>query len=201
MITAEPKTAYPLTWPEGRPRTPQGSRKVAKFDSSFITSRDTAIREVRLLGGTETILSTNVPLNRDGLPRGDFKTPADNGVAVYFNRNKKPYAFACDCWTRTTDNLHAIALTIGALRGIARWGTGDMMEAAFTGFMALPAVGQSTGTNPWEVLGVSINASEEQILSAYRLLVKKHHPDAGGDVENFHRIQEAYNLLAQNLKK
>jgi curved DNA-binding protein CbpA len=27
---------------------------------------------------------------------------------------------------------------------------------------------------------------------AYRRLVKLHHPDAGGDPEQFHRIQQAY---------
>ena len=46
--------------------------------------------------------------------------------------------------------MQAIAKTIEALRGINRWGTGDMMEAAFKGFSALPA----PDTNkPWrEVL-------------------------------------------------
>jgi DnaJ-domain-containing protein 1 len=88
--------------------------------------------------------------------------------------------------------MHAIALTIEALRGIARWGTGDMMEAAFRGFMALPGIGQTSGSNWWETLGVAINASRDQVKEAYRILAVKHHPDRGGDVEKWHRLQAAF---------
>ncbi len=58
--------AYPLQWPTGRPRTksPRGSR----FETSFSTARDTLMAEIKMLSGTLPVLSTNIPLRRDGLP-------------------------------------------------------------------------------------------------------------------------------------
>src|SRR6185295_6480416 len=106
---------------------------------------------------------------------------------------------ACDKWNRVECNVHAIAKHIEALRGQERWGVGSL-EQAFRGYTALPAVGQTGGDNPWQIHGLSINASREQITDAYRTLVKKFHPDnqSTGNAERFHRIQNAYDLLGQN---
>jgi len=136
------------------------------------------------------IFSSDIPRRQDGLPYADAKPKSgDPGIACYFKRNGKQLCFACDCYLTVDDNMQAIALTIQALRGIARWGTGDMMESAFRGFTALP---ERASSSWWETLGVTINASSEQVKNAYRILVKKHHPDMGGDAELFRRIQEAY---------
>jgi hypothetical protein len=187
------KTAYPLCWPDRRGRTPEVERRTNKnFKASFAIARELCKAEIRRLGGDSVIVSSNVDLKKNGEPTGlkwGFKVTGDNGVAVYFTRKGKQLCFACDRWVHVQDNMYAIALTIEALRGIARWGTGDMMEAAFTGYTALP---ERTTGNWWEVLGVAVNASGEQVKDAYRLLVKKHHPDTGGDAELFRRVQEAY---------
>ncbi len=56
--------------------------------------------------------------------------------------------------------------------------------------------------NPYEVLGVPENASEEEIKRAYKELVKKYHPDkyqdnplAGLAEEKLQEINEAYDML------
>lgn len=185
------KTAYPLYWPETKARAPQ--RKTNRpFKTSFAAARDQCLREIRLLGGSEIVLSSNIELKRDGTPYAVEwgKMIPDPGVAVYFKRKGRELCFACDCWNHVQDNMHAIALTIQALRGIARWGTGDMMEAAFRGFTALPERAESGEW--WKTLGVPMNASREQIKEAYRILAMKHHPDRGGDAELFRRLQAAY---------
>ena len=47
-----------------------------------------------------------------------------------------------------------------------------------------------------KVLGVERNSSQEQIKSAYRKLVLKHHPDrTNGDSSIFHQVTEAYHTL------
>jgi len=187
------KTAYPLCWPDARPRTVRNQRNThARFKTSFAGARDKCILEVERLGGDRIIISTNIELKCNGQPCSVEwgKIIPDPGVAVYFTRKGKQLCFACDCWKHVQDNMHAIALTIEALRGIARWGTGDMMEAAFRGFAALPE--KASGSTWWEVLGVPINAGTEQVKEAYRILAKKHHPDLGGEAELFRRVQEAY---------
>lgn len=136
--------AYPLEWPSGRPRTKYKAR--SNFDTPFAKARDRCLGEIRSLGGSAPIISSNMPLRLDGLSYAKAPPFIDPAVAVYFTYKKRQICFACDRWDAVQDNMHAISLTIGALRGIARWGTGDMMEAAFTGFVALPAPAESTET-------------------------------------------------------
>jgi curved DNA-binding protein CbpA len=45
------------------------------------------------------------------------------------------------------------------------------------------------------LLGLERGASLQSIKRAYRRLAKAHHPDLGGDVERFHRLDAAYRLL------
>ena len=45
------------------------------------------------------------------------------------------------------------------------------------------------------VLGLEWGASRQAIKAAHRRLVKQHHPDMGGRAEDFHRINDAYQLL------
>lgn len=46
-----------------------------------------------------------------------------------------------------------------------------------------------------EILGVSKNATKEDIRKAYKKLALKEHPDKGGDEEKFRRIAQAYDAL------
>ncbi len=57
-------------------------------------------------------------------------------------------------------------------------------------------------TNPYEVLGISPNASNDEIKKAYRELSKKYHPDSYVDnplsdlaEEKFKEVQEAYEQI------
>lgn len=56
----------------------------------------------------------------------------------------------------------------------------------------------------YEVLGVSPDASQEEIKRAYRALARRHHPDVSGDPEAEHRFKEinlAYQTLSDPAKR
>lgn len=189
---AEPIEAFPLCWPVNRRRA--GWREVARFSITLGKARDAIVREVKLLGGSGLIISSNLGVRRDGLPYANQRQPDDPGVAAYFTYKKQPMCFACDRWRKVEDNMQAIAKTIDALRGVARWGTGDMMEAAFTGFAALPPPSQTTARGWREVLGFQPNTRPlySEVEAAYRRLRSSAHPDKGGTHERFMEVQSAF---------
>lgn len=57
--------------------------------------------------------------------------------------------------------------------------------------------------NYYEVLGISKDASAEEIKKAYRRLALKYHPDKGenGNAEKFKEINEAYQVLGDQSKR
>lgn len=56
-------------------------------------------------------------------------------------------------------------------------------------------------TDYYNTLGVSENASPEEIKKAYRKLANQHHPDKGGDQARFKDISVAYDTLSDPQKK
>ncbi len=203
---------YPLTWPAGWKRTEPGRRIRGKFGratkfgtegSGYVAGRPLTMNEAitRLLGELHrmgiqygnAIISTNVPVRLDGLPRGDQREPQDPGAAVYWERGKSQKVMAIDLYTKVADNIAALAATIEAMRAIERHGGTIVLERAFTGFDALPAPGQ-TAVRGWrEVLGVgSLPATMSDVEATYKALRSKHHPDKGGSAETFHAVQMAY---------
>jgi molecular chaperone DnaJ len=56
--------------------------------------------------------------------------------------------------------------------------------------------------NYYDILGVSKEASDDEIKKAYRKLAHKHHPDkSGGDEKKFKEINAAYQVLSDKSKR
>ncbi len=186
--------AFPLSWPNGWPRTKQPTR--SKFDVSFTAARDGLMEQIRMLGGKLPILSSDLELRRDGLPYAGQREPSDKGVAVYFQWKGQQRVFACDRWDRIKDNIRALEKTIEAVRGIERWGASEMLDRAFSGFTALPAPGEQAQRDWRDVL--ELNADERSRVSKaiiegrFRYLAAKRHPDrAGGSHEAMSELNRA----------
>jgi hypothetical protein len=63
---------------------------------------------------------------------------------LHRSRDEHEYVLACDLFREVRLNMHAIALTVEAMRQIERCGASSMLERAFRGFMAaLPAKGET----------------------------------------------------------
>lgn len=186
--------AYPLQWPAHVPRSKY--RQDSRFkQKSLVRVRDELYRELELLGARYVVISTNRPTRLDGEFRAGSSEPLDSAVAVYFRWNGQDRVLACDAYYRMIDNLWSIAKTIEALRGIDRWGVNDVLNAVFKGFYALPA--PICGGALWyEVLGVTPNASIDEIRTARSKLAVRFHPDTAR-VEASHERMAAINAAAE----
>jgi hypothetical protein len=133
------------------------------------------------------------------LPYANQRQPEDTGVAVYFTKDGEQKCIPCDRWRKVEHNVRAIEKTIGALRGVDRWGAKETVDAAFSGFDALPAPKQE---EPWQrVLGLGgrTDITASLVRSVFNVLAKKHHPDKGGDPEEFARYRAAYDRALNDL--
>jgi len=55
--------------------------------------------------------------------------------------------------------------------------------------------------NYYDILGVDEKATSAEISKAYKDLAKKHHPDRGGDKDQFQEINEAHDTLKNSQKR
>ncbi|WP_313080549.1 hypothetical protein [Pulveribacter sp.] len=202
--------AYPLAWPAGWKRTPAHEQAVGRFSvskqSSYghwksresLTVAEATSRlldELQRMGAQreDIVLSTNLALRLDGLPRSGQAQPRDPGAAVYWRDpfNGQPRCMAIDRYTLVAQNIAALAATLEAMRAIERHGGGEVLERTFTGFAALPAPG---APRDWravlELLDLPL-PTRADVERAYRRLAGQHHPDKGGSADSMAEINRA----------
>lgn len=165
-------SAFPLQWPHGVPRTK--ARRDSAFKVSHSVAFDEMMKELSLFSATGIVVSTNIPLRRDGSPYRDGLTERleDPGVAVYFTKNKRQNCLPCDTYARPWENIRAIAKAIEAFRTMERHGAHQILDQAFTGFIALPPPGAPTAISWWVILGVPPDATAERIQAAWKAKVR-----------------------------
>ena len=108
------------------------------------------------------------------------------------------FAVACDAYSRLRDNVRTLYLYIREKRKMEQRPvmTG---ESEFANARLPPGDDEREAVvarePPHETLGVAPDADRAVVKAAARQLLKKHHPDRGGDPEEFRRVQDAREAL------
>lgn len=131
----------------------------------------------------------------------DIKEYADTTCRVAFERDGKEYHFICDEFNNHPDNLRACGKAIEFIfRAYEDYcvRTSDVPRefgTIFSGFRVTEGqkvLAISDGKKPcWVVLGLQRDSTKTEIRSRYKVLAREHHPDQGGDAEEFKRINTA----------
>lgn len=207
----EPLARWP--WPE----TPAEERRPNPFRSTFARTLQDLARECDLLdiqGALAIHVVTDSPndVRRDGMLRAHAQV-RHPGVAVSFVSRFGPLTYPCDAfynrYVGSPDwqiNLRAIALGLGALRTLDRYG---MRGQQYVGYLALPAGSGAAGGNTTGDALTSRDGADRFLRSlvddaqrgapirqVWRVATKRHHPDVvGGETGMWDAVQRAGRTL------
>jgi len=185
----------PLDWPTGWPRAKRRERSRFGVNRSAWAAGEGLSRELNLLRAHEVNITTNLRVRVDGYGfLSNQGQPPDPAAAVYFRlgKERRPIVLACDAWDRVEDNLHALRLHVGAIRGQERWGVGTV-DRAFDGYIALPPA--NGNGMPWWCMTLGIDSldhlTSDDVRTYFRDGAMVVHPDKGGSSSEMDRLIKA----------
>lgn len=195
-------TPLPAVWPAKATSVYERGRP--QFKTIWTKALTLLAREIAKLGGRNVEIAVDIDdrhLRNDGQLRADAR-PKSPAVIVSFDVAKTRLAFPCDTFTFWQENVDAIARALEALRMVDRYGVQQGKQ--YTGFKAIPATTGVTFTTQMaaEYIGkfagkpsrtIELNRVDAQ--HACRIAMAATHPDKGGDINAFHRVQQAKSVL------
>lgn len=196
-------TVRPLT----DPKPPEGGR-YSPFSASLTSTIELLATELRMLDARNVIVEIDLrerDIRVDGLPRADAR-PTHDGVAVSFESKFGPLRYVTAEFTGSWQtaawqaNLRAIALGMQALRAVDRYGVSKRGEQ-YQGYRAIPestdpAQTMSTREEALRVIRKHAGTDAIDLEYAITLAIKRTHPDAGGDSDEFRQVIRAKELLS-----
>jgi len=210
MTTRPTLLVRPLeVWPG--PKTPEVmQRPVGAFFKLTPGAALDALRdELGRMRATDCCIQIAVrdrDISRFGELRADAR-PSHPGVVVFATHPRQgDLRFACDTYNRWWVNVRAVAMTLEALRGIARWGA-VRDEQQFAGFRALPGataltMGVAAATQILATesgLPLPNPVSAEWIREAGRRARAATHPDIAKDRPRWDAVESALRVLGGGL--
>lgn len=204
-LNVRPLTTWPGTL------THPGERRRAPYSAALASTLSNLGAELRAISAVTSVLEVAVPPEQwrlDGRPRANA-VPDHPGVVLSLPGTVAgPLRFACDQWDLWQANLRAIVLTMAALRAVERHGAVAAREQ-YRGFAQLTAAPEPSKHTRRERAALDLEQlaglgsyTAEAILArpaarqaAYRHAARLHHPDAGGDREQWDRVEAATQVL------
>lgn len=184
-------TSYPLSWPDGFPKTKR--QESSRFNTTLAKALDNVYDAIKKFSNDsgkqvgDLIISSNYSLTE--------QKPKEAGVVIYFTWDGEETCIPVDKYTLVEDNLQAIFHCIEAKRTMLRHGGINLVKAAFRGYAALPHKTEIASSFE-ELFGVSIERfrvlDDRSKSEIYQKARSKHHPDRGGDAENFNTVQKLW---------
>ena len=174
--------------------------------SAPISSTHRALRtELDALDALDRTLYVPVAANqfrRDGRPRSDAKLTG-SALILTFDVDGQTHQYAADRFITWQENLRAIALTLEALRAVARYGLTEQRQQ-YTGFLAIEPAHTAhafTAATAEEFVQTIARRSPGRglvdLASVVRLAKRLTHPDQGGDPDEFQQVTNAETVLRE----
>lgn len=184
-----------------------------QFRASWADTIRLLLEEVERLDGHLVVLQVDADpadIRQDGMLRARARVGFP-GVKVSFESRFGPLMYATDAyeqrWTggmaSWQANIRAIALGLGALRAVDRYGVTRNGEQ-YRGWSAITAAPAEQGLTPDEARRVLADAAGveqaalvdgDRVRAAYRVAARSSHPDAGGNADVFRLVTRARDVL------
>lgn len=186
---------HPLTeWP-AKPTAAAQRKSRASFRAGWNDTLVLLEDELDKLRATDVVVSAALApsdIRIDGWPRANAAAPRHPGVILSFASTHGPLRYLTDRYEFWQHNLRAIALGLGALRAVDRYGITERGEQ-YVGWKAIP----QTTTSRADAKAVLFRIAGETSPSAldekaiYRKALIAAHPDHGGSRELLEAVQDA----------
>lgn len=117
----------------------------------------------------------------------------------YIHPNGETKTLRCSNFPRPMDNARAIFLTLDSIRQAEGRGLGDLLRQNYVQIPERTGPGRPPAENirrAYELLGLEVTASDEEVSRGYKIAAKRTHPDVeGGSEEKFRRVNEALSVI------
>ncbi len=208
-------TVRPLAqWPY--PQSVARERKRSPFRATLTATHRLLAAELQHLQAKNVVLQIDVPdrmIRVDGALRSDARADTPR-LILSFDSRFGPLSYPCDRFEEWQDNLRAIALSLEHLRAVDRYGVTKRGEQ-YSGWTALPPAAAAVPVEQTKAEALrelhkmhakylivaslkkeKVSAGEvAKLPDLLRWLEKRTHPDMGGQVEDFKRLQELRGVL------